>query len=250
MNHQSEQNKKAWEYRAYEFWHERDGAPKEKAEHIMGDPLACLKKHKHYFADVQGKHIANLCGSNGRKAVPLALLGANVTVFDISLENKRYAMELADWAGVSIDYVVGDIYDIDLAKYGACFDMLYLEGGILHYFDDIKRLMGILCGLLKKDGCMVLSDYHPLRRYFLDDGRDADEIDYFDEGLHESDIAYKQSFTKEEQADFPDVMLRSYTLSEIINAAIGAGFTIKEFLEHKGWENENIPWEFTIKAKK
>lgn len=39
--------------------------------------------------------IANPCGSNGRIAVPLALLGADVTIFDISEENKRYALELA-----------------------------------------------------------------------------------------------------------------------------------------------------------
>ena len=163
MNEQSTKNKAAWEHRAYEFWNRRDGSPQEKAKQIIDNPLAQLKKHKQYFEQITGKKIANLCGSNGRKAVPIALLGADVTVFDISEENKKYALELADATDVSIQYVVTDIYDIDLEKYSGQFDMLYLEGGILHYFNDIEKFMSILFSLLKDDGVMVLSDFHPLR---------------------------------------------------------------------------------------
>ena len=83
MNEQSSANKVAWEYRAYEFWMQRDGPPKDKAIELKKNPLGSLKKHQVYFNNVEGKKIANLCGSNGRKAVPLALLGADVTIFDI-----------------------------------------------------------------------------------------------------------------------------------------------------------------------
>ncbi len=79
MQEQSRINKQAWEYRAYEFWEKRDGTPAEYAAIIKQDPAACLKKHRRHFEDVAGKTIANICGSNGRKAVPLALLGADVT---------------------------------------------------------------------------------------------------------------------------------------------------------------------------
>src|SRR5690606_12615160 len=132
VNEQSINNKQAWEYRAYEFWYKKDGSPMEKAKQILNNPIASLKKHQQYFDNIKGKKIANLCGSNGRRAVPLSLLGAEVTVFDISEENKRYALELASCANTSIEYVVGDIYDIDLNKYKGSFDILYLEGGILH----------------------------------------------------------------------------------------------------------------------
>jgi 2-polyprenyl-3-methyl-5-hydroxy-6-metoxy-1,4-benzoquinol methylase len=89
MNEQSAANKKAWEHRTYEFWSNRDGAPMDKANKILQNPKACLKNHQEYFKDIEGKKIANLCGSNGRKAVPLALMGANVTVFDISEQNRK-----------------------------------------------------------------------------------------------------------------------------------------------------------------
>ncbi|WP_407871149.1 hypothetical protein [Paenibacillus sp. P36] len=73
---------------------------------------------------------------------------------------------------------------------------------------------------------------------------------YFDEELHSGDVAYKHYFDEQEQQDFPDVSIRLYTLSEIINSVITSNFNIKKFDEHLGWENENIPWEFTIVAKK
>jgi len=250
MNEQSSKNKVAWEFRAYEFWNKRDGSPQDKANKILEDPIACLKKHKQYFDHIEGKKIANLCGSNGRKAVPLALLGAELTVFDISEENKKYALELAKYANTSIDYIVGDIYDINLKKYGDYFDILYLEGGILHYFNDIGKFMSILYSLLKDGGGMVLSDFHPLRKCIVEGSESLTRTGYFDQELHKGDLAYKHSFDDQEQQEFPDVSLRSYTLSEIINSVITSGFKLQKFDEHRGWENENIPWEFTILAIK
>lgn len=171
----------------------------------------------------------------------------HVTVFDISEENKRYALELAEHAGASIDFIVTDIYDIDLKKYEGHFDMLYLEGGILHYFNDIDKLMSILYSLLKDGGQMVLSDFHPLKKC-LSSG--SDKVNYFDKELQSGDVAYKGFFNEDEQQDFPDVTIRYYTLSDIINAVIKSGFKLERFDEHRGWKNENIPWEFTILASK
>lgn len=67
-----DQNKKAWEHRVYEFWNKSYGTPKDFAKRIIGNPEAQLKKHQPYFINITEKKIANLCGSNGRKAVPLA----------------------------------------------------------------------------------------------------------------------------------------------------------------------------------
>jgi 2-polyprenyl-3-methyl-5-hydroxy-6-metoxy-1,4-benzoquinol methylase len=253
MNKQSAQNKIAWEHRAYEFWTKNYGTPPELAQQILKDPAAHLKKHHPYFKEVNGKKIANLCGSNGRKAVPLALLGANVTVFDISEENKKYASELAVHAGTSIEYVVTDILEIDFKLYANHFDLLYLEGGVLHYFTDLNNLMTLLFSLLKPDGAMILSDFHPLKRCMCKVPGESQYLVnpvYFDQPLQNGDVAYKQYFDPFAQDQFPDVSIKSHTLSEIINAVILSGFLMKKYEEHPGWNNENIPWEFTLIAEK
>lgn len=248
MNEQSRINKQAWEYRAYEFWCNRDGTPSEKSLEILKDPKRSLKKHREYFEDVKGLNIANICGSNGRRAVPLAILGADVTIFDLSEENKRYALELADCSNTTIEYIVGDIFDIDVKKYQQHFDLLYLEGGILHYFHDLDQLMNILFSILKIGGKLILSDYHPIKTCIT-----AESIyipKYFNRESFQDDLSYKQFFAPDEQHDFPSVTLSHHTLSDIINSVISVGFTLQRFDEHRGWDSENIPWEFTMLAKK
>lgn len=73
---------------------------------------------------------------------------------------------------------------------------------------------------------------------------------YFDNELHEENIAFKSFFDEDEQQDFPDVLLTHHTLSDIMNSVITVGFQIRRFDEHRGWNDENIPWEFTMVVAK
>lgn len=122
MKDYSEQNKRAWEYSAYDFWVRTSGTPAELAARVMENPLRSLKRYARYFDAFKGVRVANICGSCGKKALPLALLGAKVTVFDISEDNRRYALEAADASHVTLGYEVGDVLDVDLARFGGSFD--------------------------------------------------------------------------------------------------------------------------------
>lgn len=250
MNQQSSINKKAWEYRAYEFWVKNEGLPKEYAKIILENPTARLKQHGKYFCNINGLKIGNPCGSNGRRAVALALLGADVTVFDISEENKRYALELADCSNVKLDYVVGDLYDVNMDVYGGYFDILYLEGGILHYFHDIDKLMKTLFLMLKPDGKIILNDFHPFRKVIPINFSKVSVEDYFDTNIHNGNVAYKDFLEQEEGEEFTKCSLRFYNISEIINSVIRNGFSIKEFNEDPSWSNDKLPGEITIYATK
>jgi 2-polyprenyl-3-methyl-5-hydroxy-6-metoxy-1,4-benzoquinol methylase len=247
-------NKTAWEYRAYDFWNSHNGSPAEKAAAIKQNPLGSFHFHKRYFENTNGLKIANPCGSNGRMAVPLALLGNDVTVFDVSDENKRWALELAKEAGVTIQYVLGDFCETDLAEHGGSFDIVFSEGGILHYFSDIDAFTKTLYSITKANGQLILSDFHPYRKI----NRTGSSMmsvprtngNYFDSQLHEANVAYQNFFPPEEQSLFPKCLCRYHTMSEIINSVIVSGFTIKEFLEHPNYEDKNLPGLFTIIAVK
>jgi len=146
---------------------------------------------------------------------------------------------------------IGGITISDLSAYGEYFDCAYAEGGILHYFHDLDKFFSVLHRILKPNGILVLCDFHPFAKILsanTGENKDTAEADYFDGGVWRGDVAFKQYFPENERGSFPDVMVRRYTLSEIINAMIQAGLNIREFNEHPGWANKKRPGEFTIIA--
>lgn len=246
----SVQNKKAWEYSAYDFWCSHNGAPADMAAKLNANPLAAIKRHAAYFDAFEGVRIANICGSCGKKAIPLALLGAEVTVFDISEQNCRYTMETAAAAGVRLDYQVGDVLEIDLNRYGCAFDVVFMEGGILSYFHDMGQFMGIMHGLLKPGGKLICSDFHPFNKINDALGLQLPTMDYFSTAVFEGEMAHARFYDEETRRRFPKCSYRKYTVSEIINGVLGAGFTLRRFDEHPAWEQPHLPGEFTLVADK
>ncbi len=244
------QNKKAWEYSAYEFWVEHSGAPAERARMDMEDPKGMLKKYADYFDTYSGIKIANICGSCGKKAVPLALLGAEVTIFDISEDNKKYALEVADAAKVALNFEVCDILEIDTERYGNYFDVLFMEGGVLHYFHDIDEFMGIMYALLKSGGKMICSDFHPFTK--IEDILELEQpaMNYFSTEVFEGEMAQARFYEENIRKQMPRCSYRKYTISEIINSVINSGFILRKFDEHPAWTNERVPGEFTVVANK
>ena len=248
MRDYSRQNKEAWEFDAYEFWVRNSGTPAERAKADRENPEKMLRRYAEYFDSYEGVKIANICGSCGKKAIPLALLGAEVTVFDISEDNKRYAMETAEAAQAALSYEVCDILEIDLEKYGGYFDVVFMEGGILHYFHDLGEFMRIMYALLKPGGKMICSDFHPFTKINDSLKLETPVMSYFSTAVYEGEMAHARFYDEEIRRQMPRCSLRKYTLSEIINAIIGSGFRLTRFDEHPAWENRDLPGEFTAVA--
>ena len=250
MNDFSAQNKRAWEYNAYDFWVKQSGPPAERAQKDLASPVGMLKRYAAYFDAYSGVKVANICGSCGKKAVPLAILGADVTVFDISEDNRRYALETAAAAGVHLGYEVCDILEIDMETYGNRFDVVFMEGGVLHYFQDLDGFMGILYALLKNGGRMICSDFHPFTKIadILQFGQPS--MSYFSTEAFEGEMPHARFHEESVRAKMPKCKYRKYTVSEIINSVIGAGFTLRRFDEHPAWTDGRLPGEFTLTAGK
>ena len=246
----SAQNKKAWEYNAYEFWVSQDGAPTERAKRDRENPVGMLKQYAHYFDKYTDIKVANICGSCGKKAIPLAILGAEVTIFDISEDNRRYALEVADAAQVSIDFEVGDVLEINMDKYRNYFDVVFMEGGVLHYFHDIEEFMKIMYSLLKDGGKMICSDFHPFSKVCDLVGAKQPDMNYFSTEVFEGEMAHAPFYDEDIRKQMPKCSYRRYTVSEIINAVIGCGFILQRFDEYPSWTDSKMPGEFTIVAGK
>lgn len=250
MRDYSQQNKKAWEYNAYDFWVKQDGSPSERAQKDLENPEGMLKKYANYFDTYEGIKVANICGSCGKKAIPLAILGAEVTVFDISEDNKKYACEVAEAAKVNINYEVGDVLEINMEKYQGYFDVVFMEGGILHYFHDIDEFMQIMHSLLKENGKMICSDFHPFTKIADILKFEHPTMSYFSTEIFEGEMAHAHFFDDEIRQQMPRCSYRKYTISEIINAIIKSGFVLEKFDEHPAWTNSDVPGEFTAVGSK
>ncbi|WP_410985364.1 class I SAM-dependent methyltransferase [Bacillus cereus] len=237
-------NKKGWSAAAYEAWTNRHGTPKEYAKKLMQDPAHEVAHYLPYIQNPQGKRIINLLGSKGNKAVALALLGADVTVVDISKSNAKYANELADAAGVSIEYIVSDVLEITPSP---AFDVVLLELGVLHYFLDLKPLFKLIAGLLKDGGIFILRDYHPLYTKLLaiDDQKFKASGNYFSEEVIEDNVAYSILLDEARQEALPKTMIRRWTLGEIITEVAGANLRIEKLIEEHGPHQR---WVFPVSA--
>ncbi len=214
----AEQNKAAWEAQAYKSWLRAYGTPDKVASELMADPAHKPRRFLPHLGNIEGKRIASPLGSHGRLGVALGLLGADVTIFDISTSNQKYALELAQGAGVGLNYIVGDFLSVDVAPHIATFDFVVLELGIMHYFVELDTFVDRLCSLLVEGGSLVLHEFHPLIKKSLSSLNQQPVVtgDYFFSGTEKVPVAYA-GFVDEPEA-LPECLVRRWTLGEIVTA--------------------------------
>lgn len=252
-------NEEAWNKETYNAWVERFGTPEEAASKIKKNPAKILSVLYNKFGDVKGKKIMNLMGSNGNRAVALALLGADVTVVDFSEGNKIYALDLAKEANVKIEYILSDVLELHKYNLNNTYDIVFAEMGIIHYFLDLKPFMSLVSNLLAPNGIFVLRDFHPVSTKLITSRGSTAKVrkhkvtgDYFDTTLEEKDAAYSKYLVSDSSPQ--KVLLRKWNLGEIITAAAESGLMIKSLDEEPNLSCENfdkgIPKTFTLVAEK
>jgi len=247
MDHEEmiDRNRAAWAANAYRAWIERYGTAERAAADLIVNPRKPLRRLIPAIGDPSGQAIAIPLGSHGRVATALALLGAEVTVFDIAESNARYARELAAAVGVPLTYVVGDFQRTAFGCPGA-FDTVAMDLGIVHYFVEIERFVASTRTLLKSGGTLVLSEFHPLVKKSLDvsSGEPRLKGDYFATDVEEAPTPCDVFL----DGKSPDCMLRRWTLGEIVTAFASGGFRIRDLTEHPAAECASLPGTFTLVA--
>lgn len=252
------QNKEAWNKESYNAWVSRFGAPEVYAIKIKKDPEHLIRGLIDSQYDIKEKKIMNLMGSNGNKAVALAMLGASVTVVDYSEGNERYALELADACGVHIKYIVSDVLKMVMDGSKEEFDLVFAEMGILHYFTELPPFFKLIYDLMIPGGTAIIKDFHPISTKLISSRGSTAKVrkhkvdgDYFSEELMEHDVAYGKYIEGNEPEK---VLLRRWTLGEIVTAAAESGLIITKLEEHPNQSSEvfdqGIPKTFTLKLSK
>jgi len=117
------------------------------------DPLELL-------GDVTGKRVLCLAAGGGQQSAAFALLGAEVTVFDLSYEMLARDREAAEHHGLNLTTIQGDVRDMS-ALAGRRFDVVW-QAHSLSFIPDLDALFDGVCRLLQPGGMYHLSGWNPL----------------------------------------------------------------------------------------
>jgi SAM-dependent methyltransferase len=269
----SEGNAAVWRGPVFQAWCARFGEPAALAAELVQRPRAKLAGLDVLFeallGDLRGRSVLNLMGSNGLKAVALALLGAEVSVIDYAPGNGDYARALATAAGVALRYEVGDVLELPNRPELGNQELIFAELGIVHYFQDLAPFAAAVVAALAPGGHFVLRDFHPVATKLLSFRGSSAKVrkvrvtgDYFDTRLHPEDAPFAKHLPPEQAALLKPVLWRRWTLGEIVTAMAASGLRIRSLVEEPNRSNtspgghadsafdQGIPKTFTLVASK
>lgn len=155
----TEQNRKAWNEIA-------DVRAKRWAEK---NPLEQLREGGTLSADLRkaagsllGKSLLHLQCASGEDSLSWASLGAIVTAVDISDRLIHHAKQRAEDAGLEIEFIAADIYQLPDELQQQSFDLVYTGGGVLTWLPDLPQWARVIAKALKPGGLFVIEEEHPL----------------------------------------------------------------------------------------
>jgi SAM-dependent methyltransferase len=235
-------------------WHwdaiaEGDRANKEDMLRQIRDGASYLEKWEPkispYLKHIRGKKIIVPQFGDGLVMLACAKKGAIVTGVDLSSQQIRLAKEAAVYCGVDVMLAEADWQNLPESIPDNYSDLAVTECGIFIWIADLDAWMRNAYKVLKKDGKLVVSDFHPLLMITDEtDGRVTFRRNYFDQ---------HPDVSKQEGETPPSVEFR-WKFSDIINAAIQAGFRIdcveEYYVEREDKRVPLLPTDFLLVATK
>ncbi|MGG4153221.1 class I SAM-dependent methyltransferase [Peribacillus muralis] len=248
------ENEQAWNQNNYLALVNRYGEPVEVAAKIKQNPKWRLHPFYKYIGEAKDKKITHLMGSNGVKAVALAILGASVTVVDFSRENAAFAMELAIGAGVTIDYIVSDVLSLPEEHVSGNQDLVLMELGVLHYLIDLQPLFEKIKEMLRPGGQFILHEFHPISTKLITSTGKKHKVagNYFAPAIENNEVAFSKHMPDEEKGGLSKVVQRKWTIGELITAIGQSGLVIKVLEEEPNHKIHDIgiPKTYTLVAER
>lgn len=121
------------------------------------------------LAPYNGMNVLDVGCGTGNMAIKLARMGCKVTGIDVSLEMLKRAEEKTEEEGLSIQYIHGDIKEMD---YENVFDGI-CSNTAFEFFTEKEKSMGKMLLAVKPGGRVVVGTIN----------KDSDWYDYYEEEL-------------------------------------------------------------------
>ncbi len=179
---------------------------------------------------VKGLSLLHLQCHFGLDSLAWVREGAEVTGADFSPIAIDAARELSKKADLPARFICSDIYELPHVLEDK-FDILFTSIGVLCWLKDLRKWASVIAHFLKPGGFFYIMDGHPLLYTFDDEGNWKFMLSYF----HKPEPYVWEG----EHPDYMDPSHISYattyewqwTVSDIINAVLGAGLRLEFFNE-------------------
>jgi len=242
-------NKLHWDAIAIQNW------PSKKAElpDIVRDPDSYLKRVEPrmfpYLRDIKGKRVIVLQFGDAHVMLACALKGAEVTGVDFSSEQVRFAREAAKFCGVDANLVEADCQNLPESIPNSYFDFAVAECGIFIWIANLDAWMRNAHHVLKRGGKLIAQDFHPISCVAKD----------FRAKIEDGIVAFRKSYLDQSpevhqpEDDRPPAVEFTWKISDVINAAVDAGFQIdhlEEFYDRPEESLNLIPNKYLLIATK
>lgn len=229
-------------------------------DRLLADPAALsdvVRFDRERLGDLTGLDVVHLQCHIGTDTLSLARLGGRLTGLDLSPGSLAVARQLAERAGVGIDYVESDTYGAVATLGPHRFDLVYTGIGAICWLPSIRRWAEVVAALLRPGGRLFIRDGHPVLNSVLGmqvGGEHPDraqqpwvsgpgaatpalELPYFEQAVPlewVEDTTYGGDGT----VASPRALEWNHGLGEIVTAVLDAGLELTGLIEH-----DSVPWE-------
>lgn len=209
------------------------------------------------FGDIKGKNVLCLAGGGGQQSAAFAVLGANVSVFDLSAEQLERDKEVATHYDKEIKIFQGDMRNLDCFE-TASFDIVHHPYS-LNFVPDATEVFRQVVRILRTDGLYWLSCANPFTMGMGQNSWNGEGYVLKNAYFSDEKITYNDQdwvYEKDKREPIPNPIEYRHTLSDLINGLIDSDFMILNvsdksslfpdlFAEPKSWEHFSAftpPW--------
>ena len=234
-----EKNKRYWNDHA-DLWFGATALPKYGVRFVTEDEL-------HFFSDVEGKKVLELCCGSGHSLKYLADKGAGeLWGLDLSQKQLDNAKQMLSGSGCNPKLICAPM-EADSGIPEDYFDYVFSIYGI-GWTTDLAGTFKKVASYLKKDGIFIFSWGHPLH-YCVAKSYETGEDEVIDGKLVFSRSYFDESYFKMPVHD-TDVTFANRKISTYVNALYDAGFIIERMVEQTDEKSLSDTEDDSPKAKK
>lgn len=178
-----------------------------------------------HLDDLTGKDVLCLAGGGGQQSAAFAVLGAKVTVFDLSADQLERDRQVAAHYQVAINTLQGDMRDLSALE-PAAFDIVWHPYS-LNFVPDARRVFGQVARVLRPGGLYHFQCANPFASGLTEhdwDGRGYLLTRPYVDG---AEITYPDApWVHASRDPIPPPVEYRHTLSTLVNGLIEKGFRL------------------------